>query len=73
MTHASQQRRMERLWKKWRDRLGLYGWDVTRTYHAGDFIQADGRPSSLKAAPNPRGATSALYQIRPSAGRFCVW
>lgn len=62
MTHASQQRRMERLWRKWGDRLGLYGWDVVRTYHDGDFIQADGRPSTDAA-----GSTHVDWEYRQAS------
>jgi len=45
-----QRRRVERLWKAWHGRLGMYGWDIRRTYHEGDFITQDGLPSGPAVA-----------------------
>lgn len=64
---AAQQKRIEKLWKKWCDRLGMYGWDVTRTYHDGPYIQADGLNSDGGVA-----STSARWQYKHGAIAFDV-
>ena len=59
MTHEEQQARVEAVYAKWADRLGLYGWDVTRTYHDGQYIQGDGVASGEAAA-----STNAQWEYR---------
>ncbi len=46
VTHEEQQERVEAMWEKWRDRLGLASWLVNRDYHDGEYVQGDGRSSS---------------------------
>ncbi len=40
-----QQARIEAIWERWHSRLGMYGWDIGRSYHDGPYTQQDGLPS----------------------------
>ncbi len=49
-THKTQQARLERIWRRWHGRLGMYGWDIRRDYHDGEFVAQDGEASGQALA-----------------------
>ena len=48
--HEAERGRVEAVYQKWRPILGLDSWEVTRRYHDGTFVEADGSPSENAAA-----------------------
>jgi hypothetical protein len=48
--HEAQRERVEAVYQKWRPILGLDSWEVTRRYHNGAFVEADGRASENSIA-----------------------
>lgn len=65
MAHDEQRARVESFYEKWRPILGLDSWDVTRRYHDGAFVEADGDASGGAAA-----STSARWQYQHASIDF---
>lgn len=63
--YEAEKARIERFYQKWREPLGLDGWDVARTYHDGPYVQEGGVESGT-------ASTHVMWEYRYAALSFNI-